>query len=498
MKLETIIGLEIHTQLKTKSKMFCSCARVAETAPANSSICPICMGHPGTLPVPNMEAVRLGMKAALAMKGNIYEQTKFDRKNYFYPDLPKGYQISQYDKPLSQGGELVVEVPDNSIASRKVIRVEFERLHLEEDAAKNTHGTSGESFVDFNRGGTPLAEIVTRPDMRSPEEARAFLQELRRILRELDISDADMEKGNLRCDANVSMRPIDENGVPISLTLHPKTEVKNINSFRSLERAIYFEIDRQSELWATNTPPAQSSTRGWNDEKGITELQRVKEGAADYRYFPEPDIPPLDLTSMLASVKRHVVELPAEKRARFMAEYFVSEADARIITDSKELSNYFEQVVSETNEWLDRPFDSRASKLVTGWMLSKLAGLMKVKGVDWATLKITAENFAEFVKIIDHEETTGANALKILEIMLENGEDPSQIMEERGLGRVSDEAMIQKLVEMVIESNPKQAAEFRAGKEPILKFLIGMVMKASEGKADPVITEKLMRATLGK
>jgi aspartyl-tRNA(Asn)/glutamyl-tRNA(Gln) amidotransferase subunit B len=496
MKLETIIGLEIHCQLKTKTKMFCSCARVSEAAAPNTSICPICMGHPGVLPVPNAEAVRLGMRAGLAIKGTINPNTKFDRKNYFYPDLPKGYQISQFDKPISEGGELVVDVPDNSLKSRTTIRVNFERLHLEEDAAKLTHGTAGDSFVDYNRGGTPLAEIVTKPDMRSPEEARAFLQELRRILRELDISDADLEKGNMRCDANISLRPIDENGLPTESILHPKTEIKNINSFRAIERAIYYEIDRQTELWQMNTPPSQSSTRGWNDVKGVTELQRIKEGAADYRFFPEPDIPPLSIAAELERERAHVPELPSAKRARFMSEYFVSEADARILTDDKDLANYFERVVSETGEWLGTPFDAKTSKLVTGWMLSKLAGLMKVKGVEWGALNITAENFAELVKIIAHEETTGPNALKILEIMMEKGEDPSQIMEEQGLGRVNDEGEIATWVASAITSYPKQVAEFKAGKEPILKFLIGMVMKASEGKADPQTVERIFRDQL--
>lgn len=496
MRLEPVIGLEIHCQLKTATKMFCSCARVTDAAAPNSSICPVCMGHPGVLPVPNEQAVALGIRAGLAIKGTINPATKFDRKNYFYPDLPKGYQISQYDKPLSEGGELVVDVPDNSIKSRTTIRVRFERLHLEEDAAKLTHGTAGDSFVDYNRGGTPLAEIVTKPDMRSPEEARAFLQELRRILRELDISDADLEKGNMRCDANISLRPVDENGIPTEQALRPKTEIKNLNSFRSIERALYYEIDRQGELWQMNTPPAQSSTRGWNDDKGVTELQRTKEGAADYRYFPEPDIPPLSIAETVSTQIRSVPELPAAKRARFMQEYLVSESDARILTDDRDLANYFERVVSEMIAWLNEPWSPQVSKLATGWLLSKLAGLMKVRSLGWKELAITAENFAELMKIIKHEETTGPNALKILEVMLETGADPSHIMEEQGLGRISDEGMIAELVEQTIQANPKQVAEFKAGKEPVMKFLVGMVMKASEGKADPVITEKLLREKL--
>jgi len=496
MKLEPIIGLEIHTQLKTKTKMFCSCERALELSAPNTSLCPICLGHPGTLPVPNEEAVRLGIRASLAVQSRVREVTKFDRKNYFYPDLPKGYQISQYDQPLSEGGYLDVDVPNNSLPERKTIRVHFTRLHLEEDAAKLQHGTTGESLVDYNRAGTPLAEIVTEPDLRSPEEARAFLEELRRIMRELNVSDADMEKGHLRCDANISLRPVDENGVPTERHLHPKTEVKNINSFRSIERALYYEIDRQSELWAMNTPPAQGSTRGWNDEKGITELQRVKEGAADYRYFPEPDIPPMQVAEIATDERAHAKELPAAKRARFMREYFLSEADAKILTDDRELSDYFEQVVSETADWLEKPFDAKISKLVTGWMVSKLAGLMSERSLDWSELKITPENFAEFIKIVHNEETTGPNALKILEIMLEAGEDPSQIMEEKGLGRIADPALILPVVEDTIRANPKQVADFKAGKEPIMKFLVGMVMKATEGKADPQVTEKLLREKL--
>ncbi|MFH0928479.1 MAG: Asp-tRNA(Asn)/Glu-tRNA(Gln) amidotransferase subunit GatB [bacterium] len=511
MRLEPVIGLEIHAQLKTKSKMFCPCERASDLSAPNSSICPVCLGHPGTLPVPNDEAVRLGVKAALALQSKVNVQTKFDRKNYFYPDLPKGYQISQYDQPLSEGGFLVVDVPDNSAPNRQTIRVSFTRLHLEEDAAKLTHAASNESLVDYNRGGAPLAEIVTEPDLRTPEEARVFLQELRRILRELNISDADMEKGQMRCDANISLREVDDSGNPVEMMLRPKTEIKNINSFRSLERALYFEIDRQTTLWEMDTPPSVSSTRGWNDDRGVTELQRTKEAAHDYRYFPEPDIPALDLTEILEEAKLHTSELPAAKRTRFIEEYFVSEADARTLTDDQTLADYFEQVVSETVDWVSSLPGERLdtedlwikegpklSKMITGWLLNKLSGLMNERSIKWKSLKITPENFAELIKIIYKNETTGANALKILEIMLETHGDPSQIMDEKGLGRLSDPEKIRPFVVDVVKMSAKQVAQFKEGKEAVMQYLIGMVMKSTEGRADPKTTEELMRAELKK
>lgn len=510
MRLEAIIGLEIHVQLKTKTKMFCACPRAEDNALPNSSVCSICLGHPGTLPVPNREAIMLGTRTALAIGGNVAPKTKFDRKNYFYPDLPKGYQISQYDRPLSEGGYLDVDVPDNSLPARRTIRVRFERLHLEEDAAKLAHGAANESLVDFNRGGVPLAETVTKPDMRSPEEARAFLEEFRRILRELGVSDADMEKAQMRCDANISLRPVDENGVPIESNLRPKTEVKNMNSFRSVERALHYEIERQTDLWHMNTPPAVSSTRGWNDEKGITELQRTKEGASDYRYFPEPDIPMLSIEDLITEAKQSARELPAAKRARFMEQYFVNEIDARTLTEDRELANFFENTVSEFVAWLDALPENRdlpniwgregkkLSKLATGWILSKLGGLMNDRGLTWQTLNLTAKNFAEFLKIIYKEETTGPNAIKILEIMLETDADPSHVMEERGLGRVADPEAIRPFVKDIIKMNAKQVSDFKAGKEPVLKFLIGMVMRATEGKADPQVAEKIMREEIAK
>lgn len=485
MNLEVVIGLEIHVQLKTKSKMFCPCANVDISATPNTAICPICMGHPGTLPVVNKKAVEYGVLAALALNMDVSGFSKFDRKSYFYPDLPKGYQISQYDQPLAHGG--YVEFFDQG----KAQRVGCERLHLEEDTAKNIH-RKGAVLIDFNRAGMPLMEIVTLPEIKSPRQARLFLQELRLIMRYIGVSDADMEKGQLRCDANISLRPA---GDP---QYHPKTEIKNLNSFKSVEKALAWEIERQSKLWETGKQPEKQSTRGWDEARLATVEQRFKETASDYRYFPEPDIPPLMLDDAFVNTFREQLpELPQAKRVRFADQYGFKLADIDIIVQDKALSGYVEKVVSELMAWLKssngvegteeeiwEQNKSTLCRLVSGWLLSKLFKLVNEKGMRFADQPIAAEDFAGFLTMIFERRVNSTAAQTILYEMFQTGKNPRVILEEKDLGQAGGED-ISAWVDEVIAENPDQVAQYKAGKEPILKFLIGMVMKKSKGKADP-------------
>jgi aspartyl-tRNA(Asn)/glutamyl-tRNA(Gln) amidotransferase subunit B len=488
--LEPVIGLEIHIQLKTKSKMFCDCSNDGENQPANTTICPICLSHPGTLPMANRQAVVFGVMMALALNCRINKKSVFARKNYFYPDLPKGYQISQFELPLAQAGHLVVKTKEGEH------RIGIERLHLEEDAAKNFH-SADKTLVDYNRAGTPLMEIVTRPDFRSPEEARTFLQELRLLARYLGVSEADMEKGHLRCDANISLRPVGEE------KLYPKTEIKNLNSFRSVERALSHEIKRQSEQWQLGLPPDKQTTRGWDEKFLKTVDQRDKEESADYRYFPEPDLPPLVFTEEeVKKIKAELPELPAEKRQRFIEEYAVSPVDAKTLSESPETANYFEQVMTEARAWLESLADplgtseeiwqlnkKKLTKLVSGWLLSELFKLLNEAGQSILEIKISPENFAEFIALVYERKVNSSSAQVLLRKMYETGGDPSEIMAEEDLGQVADESQISEIAEKIIKTNPEQVKEYQNGKTPLIKFFVGLGMKETKGKADP---EKLM------
>ncbi len=498
MNLEPVIGLEIHVQLKTKSKMFCSCSNDAEDREPNTLICPICTGHPGALPVLNEEAVNYGIKLALALNLKINKKSVFERKSYFYPDLPTGYQISQFEHPLSTGGYYVLKT------LKEKIRIGIERLHLENDAAKNIHQAEN-SLIDFNRAGTPLAEIVTRPDIKTPAQAKNFLQDLRRICRYLEVSDADMEKGQLRCDVNISLRPQGDQN------LYPKTEIKNLNSFRSVERALEYEIKRQTELWNKNKAPKEETTRGWNDSQQITELQRSKELANDYRYFPEPDLPELIIKSKLIDkIKNEIPELPNAKKERFIKEYELTPQDAEILIDNKKISEYFEKVVSEFKEWLISEVEStreteneiwqnnkkKAVKLIRGWITSELFKLMNEDGITIEELKITPENMGEFIKTVYLSKVNSSNAQKILKIMFDEGGDPSQIIEQNDLEQVSDKSKMEKLVESIIKNNPEQVEQYKNGKENLIKYFVGMLMKKTNGKANPRIGEEIFREKL--
>lgn len=487
--LQPVIGLEIHLQLKTKTKMFCACSAHEAAAP-NANVCAICTGQPGTLPVPNEQAVRLGIRMGLALNCAIAPRSKFDRKHYFYPDLPKAYQISQYDLPIAEKGFVMVGSH----------RIGITRAHLEEDAAKNLHGADGKTYVDFNRAGTPLIEMVTDPDFASPEEAKFFLQDLRLMARYLGVSDADMEKGQMRCDANVSLREVDDAGNIVGPKFHPKTEIKNINSFRNVERALQFELKRQTDLWNAGSPPSVTTTRGWDDATHGTKEQRVKEAEGDYRYFPEPDIPVLDLAAMAEEERRRMPELPAARRARFVEEYGLKTDDARQICEDPALSEFMENVFSELGGWLatnkEKVEKSKLANLVAGWLLSKLGGLLTEKNVDTRSMKIDPENFAEFISLLASNKLSSTAGMTVLTEMLETGADPSDVMEEKHLGNVSDASVIGEIVERVIANNPEIVERYKAGKKELIQVLVGQVMRETEGAVDAKIARGTLLAKL--
>ena len=530
-KLETIIGLEIHVQLKTQTKMFCGCSNDGENLPPNTTICEVCLGHPGVLPVPNKQAIEMSIKTALALNCEINTNQNFDRKNYFYPDLPKGYQISQLDRPIGEKGYLEIKNPAKSLRANKTgeeqkNKITITRLHLEEDAAKNFHAGS-KIKVDYNRGGTPLMEIVTEPDFRSPESTKAFLQELRLIMRYLGVSDADMEKGHLRCDANVSLRPEGKD------KFYAKTEIKNLNSFKAVERALEYEVKRQSELWHMKNQPTKQSTRGWDEKSQTTKVQRTKETSDDYRYFPEPDIPPMNIggisnfqfpiskqiqnskeqnsketsTIDLKKIKAELPELPEAKRQRFINEYEVSVANARVLVESKKLASYFEAATSELKTWLEAKEEGTAdeiwnkhkkklAKLVSNWLINKLGGLVSEQNKSWDNINITPENFAEFITLIHENKVSSAAAQKVLARMLATGEDPSHIMEEESLEQVSESGELESVVVNVLQANPDEVARYKAGKTTLLQFFVGKIMRATKGSANPQVAEELLKEKL--
>ncbi len=503
MRLKPVIGLETHIQLKTKTKMFCGCSSHSEGAAPNTTICPICTGHPGTLPVPNEQAINFAVLLGLALEGSITPLSKFDRKNYFYPDLPKAYQISQFDLPIMTEGRMTINVPGEPEA----VTIRIERMHLEEDAAKNIHGDDGKTYVDYNRGGTPLCEVVTGPDFTSSAQAKAYVQELRLLARTLGISDADMERGHLRCDVNISLREVDANDTPVSPLLSPKTEIKNINSFRHIERAIAYEIERQTALWEAGMPPQITTTRGWNDVKQMTEEQRSKENSADYRYFPEPDIPPLELSSIAREMRLKMPELPATKRTRLINEYGFKPEDAKQIVDDPALAEFAEAALSELGAWLQAKPDispeampearAKLTKTFAGWLLNKLQGLLEERKTDIRVAKLTPENFAEFITMLADGNLTGAKGLEVLGKMLDDGGDPSQVTEELGAKRLDDVHALLEIVKTVVEENPKEAERYKAGETKLTQFFVGQVMKATKGNADPEKTAKAIRDVLG-
>jgi aspartyl-tRNA(Asn)/glutamyl-tRNA(Gln) amidotransferase subunit B len=497
MKYEVVIGLEIHIQLATKSKMFCGSNNKDALEP-NINVCPVCLGHPGVLPVVNSEAIKMGMQMALALNCQVNKETKFDRKQYFYPDLPKGYQISQYDVPLAVNGSFMV-YPDG--LNGTTIRIH--RLHLEEDAAKNIHTADG-TLVDFNRAGTPLIEIVTEPDFRNPAEAKIFLQDLQILARYLNISMADMEKGHLRCDANISLRPQGDQA------LYPKIEIKNLNSFRSVERALQYEMERQVKLWENQVAPDQQETRGWDEKSQKTILQRNKEETSDYRYFPEPDIPPLKFTNEeIQEIKNQLPELPHDRRERFKEDYLLSYFDAKLLTSTVLVADFFEKTISELKSWLDsldtvegsdeeiwRQNGEKLCRLTKNWLTSEIFGMLAKNDQEFKDLKITPENFAEFITLIYQNKINSAAAKKILAIMFDKGSDPSQVMEENKLEQVQDNNAINKACEEVMKLNQQSIDDYKKGKDRALMFLVGQVMKKMKGNANPQMITDIIRNKL--
>lgn len=500
MPYQTIIGLEIHAELKTKSKMFCACNNKADGHQPNTLVCPICLGHPGTLPVPNKQALEFVVAAGLALNANINFKSKFDRKNYFYPDLPKGYQISQYDQPLVYGGFLKIDNDDIAIT----------RIHLEEDTGKSFHPKNKQdTLIDFNRAGTPLMELVTEPVIKNALQAKKFCQKYQLLLRYLEISNADMEKGEMRCEANISLQEEGsfkyEDGLIKSLSkkeLNPKVEIKNINSFRSLEKAINFEIKRQTEL-LDNKQKIQAETRGWDDKNQVTISQRIKENSADYRYFPEPDIPPIEIDGQwLAHIKASLPELPDKKLSRFIKEYGLSANVAEVIISDKQLANWSEQVISELNAWIEAHGDEadrqekKLAKIAGNWITSELIKYFKDRNETIKDLKITAENFAELVCLVYQNKINSSAGQTILEFMYNHGGDPTDIMDEMGLKQMDDEIALEEIIKKILDKNLQPVSDYKKGKHGVLQFLLGQVMAETKGKANPKtakeILEKLM------
>ncbi|OGZ94951.1 MAG: glutaminyl-tRNA synthase (glutamine-hydrolyzing) subunit B [Candidatus Sungbacteria bacterium RIFCSPHIGHO2_01_FULL_50_25] len=485
MRYEPVIGLEIHAELRTKTKMFCYSPNDPNETHPNINICPVCMGHPGTLPVINEEAVKKVILTGLALNGRISQFSQFDRKNYFYPDLPKGYQISQYEHPFVTGGALALEE-----SSKKEIRIR--RIHLEEDTGRLIHDASGNSLVDFNRAGVPLMELVTEPDFRTGEEVREFGEELQRILRYIGASEANMEKGEMRVEVNISIRPEGTEG------FGTKVEVKNINSFKFAADAVDYEIKRQTEALERGEKIIQE-TRGWNEDKKMTVSQRSKEEAHDYRYFPEPDLPPITLSEeYIEKIQSELPELPRAKKARFIKEYGLQEDAAGLIARDKAFAGYFEEVVSELLEHDKETPETPKKNLIpftTSVFTGELLRLLK-DGETIKDIKFTPENFAELLIYLAEDKISNLAAKQVLGKMFQSGGDPSDIIDELGLWQVSDAGSLESIALHIIEENKNAAEDYKAGKEASLGFLVGQAMKESRGKANPKVIRDIMEKLL--
>ncbi len=488
-KLIPVIGMEVHVELKTASKMFCACKNgLGQESEPNIHICPVCTAQPGALPTPNRKAIESVQRAGLALGCTLATHSKFDRKNYFYPDLPKGYQISQYDEPFCGRGELEI---------REGKTVGITRIHMEEDTGKLTHPAGADyTLVDLNRAGVPLMELVTEPDIESSSDARLFCQKLRQIFRYLDISDADMERGQMRCEVNISLH--EEGTEKLSGT---KVEVKNINSFKAVEKSIEFEIRRQTEELEAGRAIAQE-TRGWDENRQGTVSQRKKESAHDYRYFPEPDIPPFSFTEADFDILRKTIpELPAGKEKRFTEQYGLSGEAVSVITAEKPTANYFESVVSEIeskkeSEELGADTE-KAIRLAANYLVTELRKRLADLGKTVDTSGITPENYAEFISILADGKINSSAAQAVLAEMLLGGDnDPSHIIERLNLGQVSDTGALEGIVDTVLGANAKSVEDFRAGKQNAFQFLIGQIMKETKGKANPQVVSEILRKRL--
>jgi aspartyl-tRNA(Asn)/glutamyl-tRNA(Gln) amidotransferase subunit B len=475
---EPVIGLEVHVQLATATKIFCGCP-TSFGAPPNTNVCPVCLGLPGALPVLNRKAVELAVKAGLALNCAIRPVSRFARKNYFYPDLPKGYQISQYDEPLAGNGH--VEILVNGARRR----IGITRIHMEDDAGKSIHegfrDSSRFSYVDLNRSGTPLIEIVSEPDLRSSEEAYAYLTELKQVLQFVEVSTCDMEKGHLRCDANVSVR---RRGAEKFGT---KVEVKNLNSFRFLKQALDYEIARQVAVIESGGRVIQE-TRLYHPDLGETFGMRSKEEAHDYRYFPEPDLTPLRISeAWLSEIRSQMPELPSRKRARFVAEFGLREYDAEVLTATRAASEYFETAARISGD----------PKITANWVMGDLMGLLKAEGKEIGESPVSAENLGDLVRRIAEGEISGKLAKQIFPKMFSTGEPAAVILEREGLKQISDSAALEKVIEEVVAQNPKQVEQYRGGKTTVLNFLVGQVMRATRGQANVTVVTDLLKRRLG-
>ena len=480
MKYEAVIGLEVHTELQTTTKIFCGC-KTSFGAEPNTNVCPVCLGLPGVLPVLNKRVLEFAVRAGLALNCEISRFSKFDRKNYYYPDLPKNFQTSQFDLPICERGHLDIEVN----GEKKQIRIT--RAHMEEDAGKLVHhGTSitdsDYSLVDYNRTGTPLLEIVTEPDMRSAKEAVAYLEKMRAILQYIGISDCRMEEGSLRCDANVSVRPVGQK------ELGTKTEIKNINSFKGVEKAIEYEALRQAEILEDGGKIIQE-TRTWDEKEGVTKSMRTKEEANDYRYFPEPYLAPFTVSEeYIEDIRKTLPELPDERRERYIANFGLSSTDAQYMTNDKDTSDYFEKVVAAGA-------DPKAS---VNWIMGEFASQLSNAGIEIAKAPVTPENLAKLLALIAKGTISGKIAKKVFAEMWKDGADPEEIVKAQGLVQISDTGALKELVVKVIANNPKAVEDFKAGKKKAVGALVGQIMKETKGKANPKVINELLNDELKK
>ncbi|PTM56490.1 Asp-tRNA(Asn)/Glu-tRNA(Gln) amidotransferase subunit GatB [Desmospora activa] len=474
-QFETVIGLEVHAELSTQTKIFCGCS-TEFGAPPNTHTCPVCLGHPGVLPVLNKQAVDFAMKAALALNCEIAATSKFDRKNYFYPDLPKAYQISQYDQPIGQNGWLEIEV------NGEKKRIGITRVHLEEDAGKLNHSDyGGDSLVDYNRVGVPLIEIVSEPDMRSPEEGRAYLEKLKQILQYTGVSDVKMEEGSLRCDANISLRPAG------TKPFGTKTEMKNLNSFRNVERALVYEEKRQAEVLAQGGTIVQQTLR-WLEDQNQTKVMRSKEEAHDYRYFPEPDLVQLHIDAAWRErVKDSLPELPDARKARYRSDFGLSDYDANLLTATPTIAAFYEETVGADAE----------PKAAANWISGELLGYLNTENKELEETAIQPSALAAMIRLIGEGIISNTIGKKVFKELVEKGGDPKRIVEEKGWVQISDEGKLKAIVTEVLEANPQSIADLKNGKDRALGFLVGQVMKATKGKANPKLVNQLIRDQIG-
>lgn len=492
MAYKPTIGLEIHAELKTKTKMFCVCLNDLNEKHPNVNICPICMGHPGTLPVANKGAIKMVLRAGLAVGGKLAGHTQFDRKNYFYPDLPKGYQISQYKLPLVEGGRM------NS--------VKLTRIHLEEDTGRLIHQKDS-TLVDFNRAGVPLMELVTEPVISSAEQARVFAQELRLLLKYLDVSDADMEKGQMRVEANISLAPADletrfpsGNRVSKWSKLGTKVEVKNLNSFKAVEQAINYEIERQAER-LNEGKEIKQETRGWDEKKQKTFSQRAKEEAHDYRYFPEPDIPPLKIGGEIEEFREletTIPELPWNKRERLKVEYDLNDKNTEIFINDEKFADFFENTISEIKEEKPGVSNKKIVELVVNYLTSDLTGLMKEKSLNFDDILVTPENFADLMDMVLEGKISSRVAKDVLREMVEKGVEPNIFVQEKGLEQKGDKGFIVSVAQKAIKEKPDAVKDYQKGKETAVQFLVGIVMRETKGAANPQKAKEILEKLLKK